>query len=743
MEEIQEKGDKKRLKLGQYLILSGIINQQTLEHVLQLQKVQKKKIGQILIDLGIVDDVVIAKALAQQLKIPYIRLKNTSISGEAINLVPPAMVEENIFVPVYVKNKRLTIAMANPLDLSSIDDLRFVIKMPIDIAVAPESDILEIIEKYYHRKSSSLLDMGFTAESEEHIEIIRPVKDVEENVQDLLNIAELPPVIRFANTIIADAIKLKASDIHIEPQQDSVAIRYRIDGVMREIMKTDKHVHPPLVSRIKIISNLDISVRMKPQDGKTQVRVGDRRFDLRVSSLPTSYGEKITIRILNPVTALLTLDELGFSEHSLRLFAEAIQKPQGIILVTGPTGSGKTSTLYACINKLNSSEVNIVTVEDPVEYDITGVNQVQINPKAGISFAAGLRSILRQDPDIVLVGEIRDSETSGIAFQAALTGHLVFSTLHTSDAPSAVTRLLDLGVDAFLIPDALVAVVGQRLVRKICNKCKEAVDLDLKTIEKIQPYLTKEDRPQFWRGKGCESCQFSGYSGRIGIFEILMITPSIREVIVPGISAGTIKKTAERGGFRSMAVDGIQKAIQGITTIDEVLRVTTLESTEDLEAARLDFSVSAPIGKSPSPAEADTPSSRTDTSKTILVVDDNSMVLKTVSQILKAENYQTESAENGIEALKAISKHKPDLIVTDLMMPEMDGMALIKKLKSQLATRLIPIIILTAKDEVDSEVRVIEAGADDYLTKPFNRKRFIARVNRLLKKDPSNSPTSE
>ncbi|OGP63580.1 MAG: hypothetical protein A2V65_06845 [Deltaproteobacteria bacterium RBG_13_49_15] len=728
----KEKSGKKRLKLGEYLLLSGIINQKTLDHVLELQKTQKKKIGQILIDLGIVDDIVIAKALAQQLKIPYMRLTNMPISKEAIELVPAALVEENVLVPIQIKNKKLTIAMANPLNVYAIDDLRFVIKMPIEIVVAPESDVLEIIEKQYRRKRSSMLDMGFSAETDESIEIIRPAKESEENIQDLLNIAELPPVIRFVNTIIADAIKLNASDIHIEPQHDSVVIRYRVDGVMREIMKTDKHVHPPLVSRIKIISNLDISIRMKPQDGKTQVKVGAKRYDLRVSSLPTSYGEKITIRILNPATALLTLEELGFLQDSLKNFTEAIQKPQGIILVTGPTGSGKTSTLYASINKLNSPEVNIITVEDPVEYDITGVNQVQINPKAGISFAAGLRSILRQDPDIVLVGEIRDNETAGIAFQAALTGHLVFSTLHTNDAPSAVTRLLDLGVDAFLIPDALVAVLGQRLVRKICNKCKEPFNPDPKTIERIHSYLPKDSQAHFWHGKGCESCQFSGYSGRIAIFEILMITSSVKEVIASGISSIVLKKTAEREGFRPMVVDGIQKALMGITTIEEVLRVATLEVEDELgkehpepSSSHSTKEYSMDMGVIPSGP----PISET---KTILVVDDNAVARKIVRQILEAEHYKIITVENGLEALKAVSQQKPDLIVTDLMMPEMDGMSLIKKLKSQLSTRLIPIIMLTAKDEVDSEVRVIEAGADDYLTKPISRKRFVARVNRLI-----------
>jgi len=332
--------------------------------------------------------------------------------------------------------------------------------MAIDIGISPHKDILEAIERYYPKRDLEA-DLDSGPRIGEGLEVIPSVKKEEKEVQDLLKLTELPPVVRFTNSIIADAINLKASDIHIEPQKASVIIRYRIDGIMREIMKTDKHVHASLVSRIKITSNMDISIRRKPQDGKAQVRYRDKSYDLRVSIIPTSYGEKIAIRILDPRGAALHIDDLGLSEKPLRDLEKSIERPQGIILVTGPTGSGKSTTLYACLNKLNTPDVNIITVEDPIEFDIQGINQVQINPKAGITFAAGLRSILRQDPDIVMVGEIRDNETASIAFQAAQTGHLVFSTLHTNDAPSAITRLLDLGVEPFLISASLTAIIGK------------------------------------------------------------------------------------------------------------------------------------------------------------------------------------------------------------------------------------------------------------------------------------------
>ena len=391
------KAPVKRKKLGELLLQANLIDQKTLENALEIQKTQKKKIGQILMDMGVTDDEMIAKALASQLKIPFLRLNDVQIPKEVIDLVPQDMAENYLLLPVKVVKKQLVIAMANPLEFYALDDLRFITQMSIFVTVAPQGDILSAIQKFYPRRSLDRdlgPDMGFS----ENIEIVGQAKEKEHNVQDLLNLTELPPVVRFTNTVLADAIKMKASDIHIEPQKDNVVIRYRVDGIMREIMQIDKQIHLSLVSRIKIISNMDISIRRKPQDGRAQVKVGDSRFDLRVSTLPASYGEKVTIRILNPNAGGMGIAELGFSEKDLRHFTEAIARPQGIILVTGPTGSGKSSTLYTALKRLNTSKVNIVTVEDPVEFDIAGINQVQINPKAGVTFADGLRSILKTGP---------------------------------------------------------------------------------------------------------------------------------------------------------------------------------------------------------------------------------------------------------------------------------------------------------------------------------------------------------
>jgi len=722
---------QKKMKIGEILVKSGLIDEKTLTKALKIQKTQKKRLGQILVGMGVADQVIIAKTLARQLKIPYGRLENVKIAKEVIELVPAELAENHLVIPIKKRKNSLLVAMANPLDLYAMDDLRFFTQSRIDVAIVPEGDILDAIGRHYPKKDlKKNLDSGPNIDGE--IEIIQEKDADEKESHELLVLTELPPIVRFTNSVLADAIKLNASDIHIEPQNMSITIRYRVDGVMREIMQADKHIHAGVVSRIKIISNMDISIKRKPQDGKTRVKHGGKIFDLRVSTLPTSYGEKVTIRILNPAIAEMNPEDLGFSDKDLKHILGAINMPQGIILVTGPTGSGKSSTLYACLNKLKSPEVNIVTVEDPVECDVSGINQVQINPAAGITFAAGLRAILRQDPDIVMVGEIRDSETAFTAFQAAQTGHLVLSTLHTNDAPSSLIRLMDLGIDSFLVSASLIAIVGQRLVRRICQECKVHDSVPPEQMELILPYIGQRKEAVFWKGAGCEACLFTGFSGRLGIFEVFTMTPTLRRIISPNLSAAKLKEAAEKEGFLVMAIDGITKALQGLTTIDEVFRVAPPEargSTEGPVYEPPDQEEVLPEDPYVSESKASVISA---SPKKILVVDDNAVILKILKHILKAEDYLVVTAKNGVEGLKMASTEKPNLIITDFLMPKMDGVTFIRKLKSQMSTRFIPIIMLTAKDEVESEVEVIDAGADDYLTKPVVAKRLLVRVSRLL-----------
>ncbi|MBT7951467.1 MAG: Flp pilus assembly complex ATPase component TadA [Gammaproteobacteria bacterium] len=437
-----------RRYLGEILVESGLISTETLTEALELSKAQGKRVGQVLLEMQVADDVQIAKAISDQLSIPFIKLAELEIDNDVISLVPQELVKHYIVIPMSKNQGSITIIMSNPLDFQAIDDLRFATQMRIETAIAPEQEIIAAIDKYYAEPellSGSVFD---TTDRSKEV-IFNPVpgnrEDIEKNTEDLLDLSGKAPVVRFTNAIIADAIKLKASDIHIEPQRNSVIIRYRIDGVMREMMKTERHIHTGVVSRIKVVAKMDISIRRAPQDGKLQVNFDSNRYDLRVSTLPTAYGEKVTIRVLGSIAGPESIDELNLSDAPLEDLRTAISQPQGIVLVTGPTGSGKTTTLYTCLKSLMSPEVNIVTLENPIEYDVDGINQVEINEAAGLSFSDGLRSILRQDPDIILLGEIRDEETAHIAFHAAQTGHMVLSTLHTNSAAAAISRLVDLG----------------------------------------------------------------------------------------------------------------------------------------------------------------------------------------------------------------------------------------------------------------------------------------------------------
>jgi type IV pilus assembly protein PilB len=733
----------KRKMIGELLLQAKLIDPETLESALEIQKTQQKKIGQILVDMGVTDDEQIAKALASQLKIPFIRLNDVQVPQEVIDLVPQDMAENYLLVPVKAVKKQLVIAMANPLEFHALDDLRFLTQMSIFITVAPQCDILSAIHKYYPRRGLDK-ELGPDLGVAEDIEIVGHIREKEQNVQDLLNLAELPPVVRFTHTILADAIKMNASDILIEPQKDNVVIRYRVDGILREIMQIDKQNHLSLVSQIKIIANMDISIRRKPQNGRAQVKLGESRFDLRVSTIPASYGEKVTIRIV-PDAEGMALADLGFSETDLQRFSEAISKSRGMILVTGPVGSGKSVTLYAALKHLNASAKNIATVEAPVAFDIDGIHQEEIHPHEGVTFADGLASVLKMNPKIVMVGDIPDAETAKQAFQTAQNGILVLSALAANDSSAGLARLLDMGVDASVIADSLVAVIGQRLVRAICDKCKTPDPLTPQIFEQLDSVIQPDRAKKFWKGDGCEACQYSGYTGRLGIFEIFMVTSAIREILskcaagglAGDAAAAALRKAADADGFTTLKMDGIAKAFMGRTTIEEVLRVAPPEQDNAAQES-LDKAVQNRGGAFQAPEESrahrpEPPSSiACFRPGKILIVDDNCVVLKILKNIMESQNYLTVSASNGIEALKLAYQEKPDLIITDYMMPEMDGITLITKLKSQLATRFIPIIMLTSKDEVDAEVEVINAGADDYLTKPVNPKRLIVRINRLL-----------
>jgi len=518
--------------------------------------------------------------------------------------------------------------------------------------------------------------------------------------------------VRLVTLILSDAAKNKASDIHIEPQENFVNVRYRIDGYLKSIMKLPNKLHARLVTRVKILSDLDVAERRKSQDGRAMILVNGRKVDLRISIIPTYHGEKVALRLLDTREARIELDKIGLQQEELSIFTEAINRPQGMILATGPTGSGKTSTLYAALNFVKSETKNIITIEDPIEYLIADVTQMQINPVKDVTFANTLRSVLRQDPNVILVGEIRDKETAEIGFRASLTGHLVFSTVHTNNAISSVTRLLDIGLEPYLISSSLILIVAQRLIRLICPHCKEEYTPDKKLMDKFKIYIDKFDIKRFYKGKGCEQCGFAGFLGRTAIFEILKMNEKIRSLISNKASEDLILKEAKKGGLKLLTESGIAKVAAGLTTLEEVGKVVDI--VEESEVAE----IGREIRKTPK----------------ILAADDDEDILKVLGKRLNTAGYEVIKARDGKEAVEHAVKEMPDLIVMDVVMPNMDGFEATKLLRSKLQTATIPILMLTAKKDKESEIKGLDYGADDYITKPFDLDKLLARIEMLLRR---------
>ncbi len=555
----------KRKLLGEMLIAEGLLTKDQLDRSLGEQRLHGGRIGRILRDMGYVTEEDIIKVLGRQMGIQHMVLSSIIIDPDVIKLIPEMMSRRHQIMPLFKKNRALTIAMADPLNVFAIDDIRQATGLDIQPAVATEGDVLKAIDRYY--------SMSQTMEAAiKEMDVQGGAGPEGETVFDLERIADDTPVIKLVNTIIAQAVREGASDIHIEPDAEILRIRYRLDGILREVMSPPRNLHAGLVSRIKIMADLDIAEKRVPQDGRIQMKVADRDVDIRLSTLPTIFGEKIVMRILDKTTGVLSLEQLGFSQITLDKFKKMLSKTYGLILVTGPTGIGKTTTLYAALTSINSIAQNVVTIEDPVEYQIKHVNQIQVNPKAGVEFSNGLRSILRQDPDVIMVGEIRDRETATIAIQSALTGHLVFSSLHTNDAAGAVARLVDMGVEPFLVASALTGVIGQRLVRKICPRCKITYKAPPDLLKSLG--LDEKKEVMFAKGKGCPDCRQTGYQGRIGVYELLVIDQPIRDLIVVKASSNAIRDTARNNRFIGLREEGLLKAIKQMTSVEEVLRVT-------------------------------------------------------------------------------------------------------------------------------------------------------------------------
>jgi type IV pilus assembly protein PilB len=566
-------------KLGSLLVDVGIMNQEQLNEALEIQKRSGGKLGQILLQLGYVTEEVLLTFLGKQVGMQFISLQEFgNIPDDVIHAVPESIVRHQTLIPVAKKNNVLVVAMSDPFNVFAVDDLKVMTGYNIDIVIAPAKEIKDSIEKYYGAKDTmhDVLKELETLEAEDDLELVKE-KDAGSDIVALEQQGEEAPVIKLVNYILSSAVRMRASDIHIEPYEKILRVRYRVDGVLHEQQAPPKKMQNAMVSRIKIMAKLDISEHRLPQDGRIKIKVMGREIDLRVSILPSAFGEKVVMRLLDSSALAVDINKIGFEPETLALFQKNIHSPHGVILVTGPTGSGKTTTLYSALTTLNQPDINIITIEDPVEYVMEGINQVHARPDIGLTFAAGLRSFLRQDPDIIMVGEIRDTETAQIAVNAALTGHLVLASLHTNDAPGAITRLDNMGVEPFLTSSTILMVVAQRLIRMICKHCKEAYEIDSEQLVPlgINPEQLKGTKKVvLYRGRGCDQCS-KGYHGRTGVYSIMEMNDEIRALMLKHSASDAIRDAAIRNGMMSLRQSGLRKMLNGITTVEEVLRVTT------------------------------------------------------------------------------------------------------------------------------------------------------------------------
>lgn len=552
---------KAKLKLEELLLCSGKITQNQLDHVLKEQKITKKSIDRLLLSKGYITENDIIEVLEYQLEIPYINLDKFMIKPDVVTQIPENIARRYDLIAIDKKENHLVVAMADPLNIFAIDDIKLFTQKDIKSVISTKKSIRENIDRYYRGEFTRNTLKEFTESYEPN-----NYNNIEE--EELLEITTAP-IVKLINSIIEQAIDMRASDIHIEPFAEKVRVRFRIDGDLHEIMALSKNSFSAIVTRIKIIGGMNIAEKRVPQDGRVEIKINDKEIDMRISTIPTVDGEKVVIRLLDRSNFMFTKDELGFTGESLKTFNKILNQPYGMILLTGPTGSGKTTTLYATLTELNKIDKNIITIEDPVEYKLDGINQIQINPKAGLTFAKGLRSILRQDPDIIMIGEIRDSETAEIAIRAAVTGHLVLSTLHTNDSPSSVARLIDMGVEPYMVSSAVIGIVSQKLVKELCSNCKKPYEASYS--EKSLLKLNTKDPIILYKAKGCNKCT-NGYKGRRAVCEVMVVNEEIKQLINKGVTTEELRKNAIKAGMINLLEGSIKLVIEGITTVEEVLK---------------------------------------------------------------------------------------------------------------------------------------------------------------------------
>ncbi len=709
---------------------------------------------EILVQRKLIGDDQILKAIAARFRFAIADLSR--LDPKLQQTVPEQVARRFNVVPVGQTDSYLEVATANPFDIDAEKMLAFATGREVRMLLGPPATIRQRIDDMYRGDDvvNRLLE-GISGDFE--------VKELEDDEEAAASAEEASqrPIIRLVDVMLADGVTSRASDIHVEPIEGGVAVRYRIDGVLRQVMKIPRNAGLPLISRIKIMSGLDIADRLRPQDGRARVSVNGEPVDLRVSTLPASLGEKVVIRILSQRATVLSLEALGMHRDEQDAIRGLLSAKEGIILVTGPTGSGKTTTLYSAIRLIQSEGVNIVTVEDPVEYRLgENIVQVQVHEKAGLTFASALRSILRQDPDVVLIGEIRDQETAQIALQASLTGHLVLSTLHTNDAPNAVTRLVDMGMEPYKIASALRGVVAQRLMRRLCPKCRTA---STAAVPERAARFIPAGTPLF-SAVGCADCSQTGYRGRFSIMEVLALSSEIERRIGQGATADQIAEAARTAGMRSLWESGLRHVLAGESTIEELLRVTDAPQEATRPAApaaapdgarggrgaargaapspaptaspappvsSLDFTMEMDLVDEPGTVAGDGAVARGRGTK-VLLVEDEDQLRRVMKDLLEREGYIVAEARDGVQALDQVDRYAPDIIVLDLNLPGLDGYSVLQQLRSRPATRAIPVMVLTAKGDEDNEVRVFELGADDFITKPFRARALSARLEAVL-----------
>ena len=559
--------------MGQKLLEAKLIDETALQKAALQQKNSGGSLTGNLVKTGAITEEGLSEFLAQFYRVPAVNLNKVEADPSCVKLLPPDVALKFMALPLSRTGRRLTVVMVNPTNIFALDDIKFITGFEVDAVVAPEPNIKKALDKYYDQ-AGTMADV--MKGMEDDLAVIED--EDEESLESNLSMADEAPIVKLVNSLIADAVRKGASDIHIEPYEKSLRVRFRIDGTLYEMMAPPFKYKAAIISRLKIMSELDIAERRVPQDGRIKIKVLNRTIDLRVSTLPTIFGEKIVMRILDKTNLNVDLEKLGFEPQAFAEFTRAIASPYGMVLVTGPTGSGKTTTLYSALTKINTPEVNVMTVEDPVEYNLEGINQVLVNDGVGLSFGAALKAFLRQDPNIIMVGEIRDIDTGSIATKAALTGHLVLSTLHTNDAPSAIGRLIDMGIEPFLVASSVNLILAQRLVRKVCQNCKRQVEPHAEVLRELGLSVEEAAEYPWWEGGGCVDCNNTGYKGRQGVYEVMVLSPSLRDLILDRASATALKRQALSEGMRSLRLDGLSKLKKGMTTAEEILKETAADN---------------------------------------------------------------------------------------------------------------------------------------------------------------------